>query len=292
VAGLVATTPSAELSKNSVSFAAQALKTKSASVPVTLSNTGNGANLTTTITITGADKSDFAQTNNCASVPGPGSCTIDITMTPSVTGALSAVLTITDNAANSPQTINLSGTGEDFTLPKTGTLSNPSVAPGGSATATITISPGGGLAATVDLTCAVTPASAVPPTCSLSPASLTPGTTKSTLTVTTVAGSTALLAPGIVHRSAPFYAVWLLLPGMLLSTAGLGASRRRKLLSYFLIFCAIAGCLFLVACGGSGSGGGGTGGGTVGTTAGSYTVTVTAKTSTTTATQTLPLTVQ
>ncbi len=293
VAGLVATTPSAELSKNSVSFSAQALKTKSASVPVTLSNTGHGANLTTTIAITGADKSDFAQTNNCASVPGPGSCTIDITMTPSVAGALSAVLTITDNAANSPQTINLSGTGEDFTLPKTGTLSNPSVAPGGSATATITISPGGGLAATVDLTCAVTPATAVPPICSLSPATLTPGTTKSTLTVTTVAGSTALLAPGIVRRSAPFYALWLLLPGMLLSSAGLGTSRRRKLLSYFLIFCAVAGCLFLVACGGGGSsGGGGTGGGTAGTTAGSYTVTVTAKTSTTTAIQTLPLTVQ
>jgi hypothetical protein len=294
VVGLVATPPSADLSKTSVSFPAQALNTKSASVPVTVSNAGHGANLTTTITVTGTDKSDFAETNNCASVPGPGSCTINITMTPAAAGALSAVLMITDNAPGSPQTINLSGTGEDFTLAKTGTLSNPSVAPGGSATATITITPGGGLAATVDLTCAITPATAVPPTCALSPTSLKPGTTKSTLTVTTVAATKALVAPSIVHRSAPFYAFWLLLPGMLLSTAGIGASRRRKLLSYFLIFCAIAGCLFLVACGGGGSssGGGGTGGGTAGTTAGSYTVTVTAKTTTTTATQTLPLTVQ
>ncbi|MGA9898261.1 MAG: choice-of-anchor D domain-containing protein [Terriglobales bacterium] len=299
VTGLVFTPPLASLSPSSVTFPAQALNTKSADIPVTLSNTGNGTALTATVTISGANKADFAQTNNCASVAGPGSCTISVTVTPSASGARSAVLTVTDNAAGSPQSIDLSGTGEDFTLAKTGTLSNPTVTAGSSATATITIAPGNGLAATVDLTCTVTPATAVPPTCSLSPASLTPGTTKSTLTVKTLAATSgALLAPGMVRRSAPLYAIWLLLPGMLLSTAGMGASRRRRLLSYFLIFCAIAGCLFLVACGGGssssggGGGGGGTGGGTAGTTAGSYTVTVTAKTSTTTANQTFPLTVQ
>jgi trimeric autotransporter adhesin len=293
VTGLAATAPTAQLSKTTVTFSAQALNTKSASVPVTLSNDGSGANLTTTITITGTNKSDFAETDNCASVPGPGSCTINITMTPSAAGALTATLMVTDNASGSPQTIALSGTGQDFSLAKTGTLSNPSVSAGGSANATITIAPGAGLAATVDLTCAVTPATTVPPTCALNPTSLTPGTTKSTLTVSTAAAAAALVTPSIV-RSAPMYAIWLLLPGMLLSTAGASAARRRKLLGYFLIFFAIAGCLFLVGCGGGGSstGGGGTGGGTPGTTAGSYTVTVTAKTSTTTATQTLPFTVE
>jgi hypothetical protein len=283
--------PSVSLSPGSVSFPVQALKTKSAAIPVTFSNTGTGTVVVSSVAISGADAADFTQTNNCSSVPSSGSCTINVTITPSGSGARTAVLMVTDDAAGSPQSINLSGTGEDFTMPSTGTLSTSSVAAGGSATATVTITPGGGLAATVDLTCAVTPATTVPPTCSLNPASLTPGTTKSTLTVTTVAATAALKAPSLVRRSAPMYAIWLLLPGMLLGTAGMGASRRRKLLSYLLLFCAIAGCLFLVACGGgSSSGGGGTG--ATGTTAGAYTVTVTAKTSNTTATQTFPLTVQ
>jgi len=287
------TLPSVDLAPSSVTFPAQALNTKSAAIPVTFSNTGSGAVVVSSVAISGADKADFAQTNNCTSVPGPGSCTINVTITPSAAGARNAVLMVTDNAAGSPQSIDLSGTGEDFTLPTAGTLSTPTISAGGSATATITIAPGNGLAATVDLTCAVTPATAVPPTCSLSPTSLTAGTTKSTLTVKTVAATSgALLAPGTVRRSAPLYAIWLLLPGMLLSTAGMGASRRRRLLSYFLIFCAIAGCLFLVACGGGSSNSGGGGGGTAGTTAASYTVTVTAKTSTTTANQTFPLTVK
>ncbi|MGH9498307.1 MAG: choice-of-anchor D domain-containing protein [Terriglobales bacterium] len=293
VAGAVATPPAAQLSKTSVEFPAQALNTKSTAIPVTLSNAGNLSNLIVSgITISGANKSDFAQTNNCTTIAGGASCTVNITITPSASGARSAVVSIADNAAGSPHTINLSGTGEDFVLPNTGALNNPSVTAGGSATATITITPGGGLAAAVALTCAVTPATANPPTCALSPTSLPPGTTKSTLTVTTVAASAALVEPGVVHRSSPMYAIWLLLPGMLLSTAGVGASRRRKLASYFLIFCALAGCLFLVACGGGGASGGGGGGGTGGTTPGAYTVTVTAKTSATTATQTLPLTVQ
>ena len=288
--------PTAALSPGSLTFPAQALNTKSAVIPVTLSNTVNGADLTvTSVAISGADKADFAQTNNCTSVLGPGNCTISVTITPSAAGARNAVLMVTDDAAGSPQSINLSGTGEDFSIPKTGTLSNPTVSAGTPATATITITPGAGLAATVDLTCAVTPATSVPPTCALSPSSLTPGHTTSLLTVSTVAATSgALVEPSILRRSAPLYAVWLLLPGMLLSTAGVGASRRRKLLSYFLLFCAVAGCLFLVACGGgsSSSGGGGGGGGSAGTTAGAYTVTVTAKTSTTAANQTFPLTVQ
>ena len=279
-----------------MSFPAQALKTKSAPIPVTLSNTGNGTNLNITkIAISGANQADFAQTNNCVAVPGPGSCIINVTITPSAAGTRNAVLMVTDDASGSPQAIDLSGVGADFTLPKTGTLSNPTVAAGGSATATVTVTPGGGLNAAIDLTCAVTPATTKPPTCSLNPTSLAPGSTKSTLTVSTVATSAALVAPGIVRRSVSMYAVWLLLPGMLLSTAGLGASRRRKLLSYLLLFCALTGCLFLIACGGGGSsggGGGGGGGGTTGTTAGSYTVTVTARTSTTTASQTFPITVQ
>jgi trimeric autotransporter adhesin len=63
---------------------------------------------------------------------------------------------------------------------------------------------------------------------------------------------------------------------MLLGTVGMAAPKRRKLLSYCIVFLLVSGCLLQVACNGasnSGSGGGG-GGGTGGTPAGTYTITV------------------
>jgi hypothetical protein len=67
---------------------------------------------------------------------------------------------------------------------------------------------------------------------------------------------------------------------MLLSTAGLAAPTRKKLIAFCLLSIALSGLLFLVACGGGSStsgGGGGGRGGSAGTPAGTYTVTVTAK---------------
>ena len=220
VAGLVVTAPRAEVSPASAIFPAQAIGTKSAAIPVTVSNVGHGTNLTVaSISISGANKSDFAQTNNCNSVPGPGSCTIDVTITPQAAGARNGLLMVTYQNAGSPQSVNLSGTGQDFTLPSTGVLSPASIPAGGSATATITIAPGKGLNADVTLSCAVTSPSKLSPvpTCALNPTQLTPGKVTSTLTVTPIAGTAVLTVPGIVHRSAPMYAVWLLLPGTLLA---------------------------------------------------------------------------
>jgi len=46
-----------------------------------------------------------------ATVAAGKSCSIDVTFTPTQLGARTGTLTITDNAANSPQTVALSGTG-------------------------------------------------------------------------------------------------------------------------------------------------------------------------------------
>jgi hypothetical protein len=102
------------------------------------------------------------------------------------------------------------------------------------------------------------------------------------LTITTAAPTTSL-APPFGRRSSPLYAMWLVLPAMLLSAVGLAVPKRRKLLSYCIVFLLVSGCLLQVACSGasnsgnssgSGGGGGGGGGGTGGTPAGSYTITV------------------
>jgi Abnormal spindle-like microcephaly-assoc'd, ASPM-SPD-2-Hydin/Beta-propeller repeat len=99
---------SASVSPASLSFAAQTQGTVSAAQQVTLKNTGNGA-----LTIAGLTATDnFAATNTCsASLAAGESCVINVTFTPTSTGARNGLLTIADNAAAGPQTVSLSGTG-------------------------------------------------------------------------------------------------------------------------------------------------------------------------------------
>ncbi len=104
--------PVANLSPASLTFASQTVGTASSPQSVTLSNTGGAALSITNIAITGTNPSDFAQTNNCGSSVAVGAnCTISVTFTPAASGSFTASLTLTDNAADSPQSITLTGTG-------------------------------------------------------------------------------------------------------------------------------------------------------------------------------------
>ena len=77
-----------------------------------LSNTGSAALGITSIAFTGANATDFTEVDTCSpSVAAGGNCTIAISFTPSAAGAVTASLTITDNASGSPQAVLLSGTG-------------------------------------------------------------------------------------------------------------------------------------------------------------------------------------
>jgi hypothetical protein len=107
-----ATAPSATLSPTSLSFGNQAVDTTSAAKKVTLTSAGT-ANLTiSNIAITGANAGDFAETDNCPANLAPGKkCTISLTFAPSRIGSRRASLTLTDNAAGSPQNVPLTGKG-------------------------------------------------------------------------------------------------------------------------------------------------------------------------------------
>jgi hypothetical protein len=64
------------------------------------------------ITITGANASEFNLTNGCsASLAADSSCGLTVTFTPTATGNATASVTFTDNAAGSPQTVSLTGVG-------------------------------------------------------------------------------------------------------------------------------------------------------------------------------------
>ena len=100
------------LSSTSLSFGSVSVGTASASQSVTMTNSGNVALSITSIAVTGADASSFVFANSCGTSLAIGaSCTIHGHFAPAAAGALTAAITITDSAPNSPQTITLSGTG-------------------------------------------------------------------------------------------------------------------------------------------------------------------------------------
>ena len=106
------TAPVASVSPTSAAFANQQVNTTSAAQNVTLSNTGGSTLTISSITVTGANPGDFAQTNTCGtSVAAGANCTISVTFTPTVAAARTATLSVSDNAAGSPQTVALTGTG-------------------------------------------------------------------------------------------------------------------------------------------------------------------------------------
>jgi centrosomal CEP192-like protein/HYDIN/CFA65/VesB family protein len=92
----------------------------SATKVITLTNIGTTALSITAIAITGTNAADFGQTHTCgASLAAGAKCTFSITFSPSVIGARSASLSVTNSAAGSPQLIPLTGVGTTAKLAPT-----------------------------------------------------------------------------------------------------------------------------------------------------------------------------
>jgi hypothetical protein len=101
------------LSPGTLAFGTETVGTTSAPKTETITNNQRVALDISSITISGADASNFTETGTtCGSTLAAGAkCTITVTFTPSATGARSATLDITDSALTSPQTAKLTGTG-------------------------------------------------------------------------------------------------------------------------------------------------------------------------------------
>ena len=101
-----------QLSPTSLNFGNQPVGTKSLAKRITLSNKGSVAVSISSISVTGANAGDFAQTNTCGtSVAAGASCSIRVTFTPSAKGKRMASVSVRDNGGGSPQTASVSGTG-------------------------------------------------------------------------------------------------------------------------------------------------------------------------------------
>jgi hypothetical protein len=145
----------ASISPGSLTFTTYQIGTTAPVQTVTVTNTG-----TNTLTFTGvsisAGSTDFAQSNNCGAVPVNGTCTVNVSFTPSSAGARSGTLSFAHDGGGVAN-VSLSGTGQA----QSATLSTPAIATtavGASTTATATLTNTGigPLAVTVPTASAVT----------------------------------------------------------------------------------------------------------------------------------------
>lgn len=279
--------PAVTLNPNPLSFPGTVTEgTVSAAQNLVLTNSGNATLHVSTMALGGINSGNFTiASNNCiGQFAASASCTVSLTFTPQGAGARSATLTITDDAATSPQTVNIAGTGgvaaQISAAPGTGATAL-SISAGQSAQFNLQITPGSGFGGALTLTC-----SGAPPygTCSV-PTSVTVASgaaTNFTVTVTTTGSSAAVpwmpttpLGGPLARRVPPgFVAVFLVLVVLAWS------SERKKIRRWT---CPMAATGILLAAGVCGCGGGSAAGSTPQTTptqtatptpSGVYTITV------------------
>jgi hypothetical protein len=103
--------PVAQFSPTKLAFGTQAINS-SQTMPVTLTNAGQTPLNIGGISITGTNSGEFSEVNNCpASLSPAAGCTISVTFAPTVKGARTGTLIVTDNVAGGQSTAALSGTG-------------------------------------------------------------------------------------------------------------------------------------------------------------------------------------
>jgi hypothetical protein len=265
--------PIASLSPTSLAFAAQVSGTTSAAQTVTLTNTGNAPlSITGTgISISGANATDFAQTNQCGTGVAAygGSCAINVTFTPSLSeaGSETATLNVADNAGGTPQQVQLSG----IALPPPSVSCNisPVTPTGDMATEQITCTAtgltGSETLGPIALDCNL-PASLSPYiTCSFSPSSLnfTSAIVPSCSTAPYTACTTLTIQPsqsGSLERKSGPWAVssggvafgavfWL--PAWVFVTRRKKGKSKRGVLLLLILFCGLP---MITSCGGKSKG--------------------------------------
>ena len=161
---LVTATPAVSLNPTSLTFTNQPVGTTSPPKTVTLTNTGGA-----TLSISGIVRNNnvYGLSHNCASLAANGSCTLNVTYSPTSAVSTLSTITITSNAASSPNTVVLNGNGVPPAAPVCTLTASPTSVPKNGASvlsASCTNSPtayswtGGTCAGTTAATCTVNPA--------------------------------------------------------------------------------------------------------------------------------------
>jgi hypothetical protein len=164
--------------------------------------------------------------------------------------------------------------------------SSATVSAGNTAQFTLTVAPQGSFTNAINFSCSNLPALA---SCTFSPSTVTPqsNTVTSNLSISTTARPASLLMPPLSWHARPLPAMWLIFPSLMLTIAGLGKGKHRKLHIFVFLGLLAGSCLFQTACG-SGGGSRNTGG----TPAGTYAINIIGTAGSAQYTTTVKLTVQ
>jgi arylsulfate sulfotransferase len=109
--------PAVTIAPSPVTFPAISQGAAGTPTTIVVTNSGTGALNITSVVVAGTNPKDFSTTNSCSgSIASMGTCNIVVNFTPSDSGALSETITLTDNAATSPQVINVSGTANPIVI--------------------------------------------------------------------------------------------------------------------------------------------------------------------------------
>ncbi|HEY6947042.1 MAG TPA: choice-of-anchor D domain-containing protein [Candidatus Acidoferrum sp.] len=266
--------PAVTLSPTSLTFAGQLITTASSVQSVTLTNSGTSPLTISSITVTGTNASDFAQTNTCpassSTLAVNANCSISVTFTPAATGSRTASVSIADNASGSPHTFSLMGTGTDYSLAAASGANCPSggncstsatISAGSTATYDLQVTPSNGFNGNVALACSGAPGAS---TCTVSPASVPPaGSASYAFTVTVGNTANVMFVP---PPQPPFHGLpglpssySLLIFAVILFAYWMARGRSERFARRCLVpamavffFCV----LYTAGCGGGGGGGG------------------------------------
>jgi hypothetical protein len=158
---------------SSVNFTSQLVGTSSQPLAVTVANTGNGALLISSITFSGANPTDFLESDTCKGTIAPAAnCVVNLTFKPSLVGTRIATVMLADNAQDTPQSVSLTGVATDFALdPPSAGATSATVTAGQTAMYQLDVESINGFSGSITLTCTGAPAaacSAVPTSFALS----------------------------------------------------------------------------------------------------------------------------
>jgi hypothetical protein len=171
--------------------------TSSTPQPITVTNSGNAPLQITGTSMSGVNNNDFSvSSNTCSgSFAANASCTISIIFSPLASGVRTTTLTITDNAANSPQSVTIYGNASPAATvaASTGGSTTASVSAGQTAQYNLQATPGAGFNGTLSFMCSGAPLGA---TCGVPSSVAVANGTAANLTITvTTSGSAAFVPP-------------------------------------------------------------------------------------------------
>jgi hypothetical protein len=183
---------------------------------LTVLNSGTAPLHVTMVSVSGLNAGDFSVGgSNClsAAVAAGSSCSIPVTFAPLATGIRSTTLTITDDAANSPQLVTINGTAVTAVtiVAAAGATLSESVSAGQTAQFTLQAMPGPGFSGSLAFACSGAPMGA---NCSAQNVTVTSGAPVNFTVTVTTSGTAAVAwrAPRGIFRkplSSPIAAMWL-----------------------------------------------------------------------------------